>query len=108
MTFAVSGSSAMTSLPAATYITPLTTSGVTWMPGVPVSNDHACRRRETFAGVICLSGENRVAPGSRSCDGQSFTSAARTTAVATDAATRTANLENLENPENPENLENLM
>jgi hypothetical protein len=64
MTLAVSGSSAMTSRPAVTYMMPLTTSGVTCSPPTPVSNVHAgCRatlagviwhRREALAGCIVI------------------------------------------------------
>src|SRR5204862_6029955 len=71
ITLAVSGSSAMMSRPAVTYIRPPTTSGVTWMPLAPVSKVHAGCSRATLAGVICLSGEKRWPPASRSWDGQS-------------------------------------
>ena len=60
----VSGSSEMTSLPAVTYIMPPTTSGVTSIPLTPVSYDHAGCSFDTFAGVICVSGENRCPPAS--------------------------------------------
>src|SRR5262245_59857351 len=92
ITFAVSGSSAMTSLPAETYMIPPTTSGVTSIPVAPVSNVQARCSFATFAGVICFSGENRCAPGSRSCIGQSLRSAASVETPAHATATRIARM----------------
>ena len=64
MTFAVSGSSAMMSFPAVTYMIPLITSGVTCSPLTPVSNVQASCSLPALAGVICFSGENREPPAS--------------------------------------------
>jgi hypothetical protein len=63
-TLAVSGSRAKMLAPAVTYITPSMTSGVTCIPPAPVSNVHARVSIATFCGEICVSGENRRAPGS--------------------------------------------
>ena len=62
--FELSGSSAIMSLPAVTYMIPLITSGVTCRPVTPVSNVHARCNVATFAGVICFSGEKRWPPAS--------------------------------------------
>jgi hypothetical protein len=60
----VSPSMATTQRPLDTYITPSTTSG-TDDPPPPIGNVQACCSRATLPGLICVSGENRVAPGSR-------------------------------------------
>jgi hypothetical protein len=69
----------MTAFAVLTYITPSTTSGVYSLPPVmvpalgsgPILNVHARVSRETFAGVICVSGECRVPARSRLYIGQS-------------------------------------
>jgi hypothetical protein len=73
----VSGRRAKTVDPAVTYICPSITSGVTCRFELPVSNTHACCSVATFFGVICVSGENRVPPGSRPTEGQSPLGSAR-------------------------------
>ena len=76
MTFAVSGSSAMMSLPAVTYMTPLIDER-RHLQAVDAGVERPRRlQRATLAGVICFSGEKRWPPASWSCDGQSLTSAA--------------------------------
>ena len=63
----VSGSSAKTVEPPVTYMMPsIDERRDLEVRCTPVSNVHACCSVATFAGVICVSGENRCAPGSAS------------------------------------------
>src|SRR5688500_11757941 len=55
---------ATTQRPLETYMTPSTTSG-TDDPPPPIGNVHACCSLATLPGLIWVSGEKRVAPGSR-------------------------------------------
>src|SRR5437016_13643170 len=60
------------------------------MPPAPVSKIHACWSFATLAGVICLSGENRVPPASRSWEGQSPSVAAAVSAPPSASGTRSS------------------